>query len=101
MLNIEIIPKETRQINQTSFEVEVFNKTIGFAKGYNYKFDDKETTTLDADHHQYFAQQVDTYKDYGNMLGTIAFYSSNAADTTTFLEVTSGFGNADMLMNFS
>ena len=35
------------------------------------------------------------------MLGTIAFYSSNGADATSFLEVTSGFGNADMLMNFS
>jgi len=44
---------------------------------------------------------VDAYKNYGNMLGTIAYYTSNGADVTTLIEVTSGFGNADMLMNFS
>jgi len=54
-LNLLIIPKETRQINQTSFEIQVFNSTLGFADGYNYKFDANETTILKADYHQYFA----------------------------------------------
>ena len=99
-LVLEIIPKETSEIEQTKFEIEVSNKTLGLNQGYWYSIR-QARSNLTVTPNQFPSETVKNYKFFGAVTGQISKYSTAATEVGTLAEVALGFGNSGALMNFS
>ena len=99
-LHLEIYPASQNTIVQSEFEMNIFNKTIGFQEGYNYSFEEKPKK-ITISHHHFTSDEINDVTNFGTTGGEVAKYATTGADAASFFEVTLGLGGTGMLMNFS